>query len=107
MFTVKIMNEFLHGPLWVYNSDGIAVRRFPLVNDDPILTDLNEQASELYSGYFEFDSHGESCWFNKEKEKAEKDLMLGIIEKILTRLNEINNGSFVVEDYETERLNSL
>ena len=33
--------------------------------------------------------------------------MTDIIRQILNRLNEINDGSFIVEDYETERLNSL
>ncbi len=32
MFMVKLMNEYLHGPIWVYNSDGIVVWRFPLIN---------------------------------------------------------------------------
>jgi hypothetical protein len=47
------------------------------------------------------------CWFNSEKEKAEKEEMLGIIGKIVSRLNEINDGSYVVEDLETPRLLSL
>ena len=107
MYTVKLMNEYLHGPIWVYNSDGIAVRNFPLVYNDPILETLNKKAMEMFSSYYEFDSHGMPCWFDKNKEKREKQQMADIIRQILNRLKEINNGSFVVEDYETERLNSL
>ena len=101
------MNEYLHGPIWVYNSDGVPVWRYPLINDDPILSELNNQAMELFSGFYEFDSHDQACWFNHEQEKANKETMLVLIQRILARLDEINDGTFVVEDYETSRLNSL
>ena len=107
MYTVKLINEFLHGPVWVYDSDGIAVWKYPLVSNDHILTELNQKANEMFSSYYEFNSHGEPCWFNHEKEKQESTKMLDIISKINHRLNEINDGSFVVKDYETLRLNSL
>lgn len=61
----------------------------------------------MFDSYYEFDSHDEPCWFNHEKEKAEKDTMLGLISKIKARLNEINDESFTVEDLETERLKNL
>ncbi len=61
----------------------------------------------MFDSYYEFDSHDEPCWFNHEKEKAEKDTMLELISKIKARLNEINDGSFTVEDLETERLKNL
>lgn len=107
MYTVKIMNEYLHGPIWVYNSNGISVWKYPLISDDPLLNVLNDKAMELFSGYYEFDSHDVPCWFNSEKEKAEKDIMLNLISQIKNRLQEINDGSFVIEDLETERLNNL
>lgn len=106
MYTVKLMSEFIHGPIWIYNSDGVSVW-YPLIHDDSILTTLNEQAADLFDGYYEFDTHDVPCWFNHEKEKAEKDIMLDLIAQIVARLNEINDGSFVIEDCETERLKSL
>ncbi len=107
MYTIKLMNEYLHGPIWVYHPDGISVWKYPLIHDDRILMELNEQASDLFSAYYEFDSHDMPCWFNHEKEKAEKDIMLDLIAKIVVRLNEINDGSFVIEDLESERLKAL
>lgn len=107
MYTVRIMNEYLHGPIWVYSPQGIAVWKYPKIHDDEVLRKLNEQAMEMFSGYYEFDSHDEPCWFNHEKEKEEKDSMLCIIGKILSRLDEMNDGSFVVEDLETSRLLNL
>ena len=39
--------------------------------------------------------------------KAEKNIMVDLISQIKKRLEEIDDGSFVVEDLETERLNNL
>ncbi len=107
MLKVKIMNEYLHGPIWVINSDGIPVWKCSLIEDDAILTQLNEKAMQMFSSYYEFDSHDSPCWFNQEKEKAEKNIMLDLISQIKKRLEEINDGSFVIEDLETDRLSNL
>ena len=107
MYTIKIMNEFLRGPVWIYNSDGIALRKFPFIEDDPVIKELNDKAMNMFMNYYEFDSNNSPCWFNHEKEKKEKHEMLDIIKKIKERLNEINDGSFIIEDYETERLKNL
>lgn len=107
MYKIRLMNEFLHGPIWVLNSDGIYVWKYPLIEQDAVLSELNQSAKELFDSYYEFDSHDEPCWFNHEKEKAEKNIMLKLISCIKERLAEINDGNFVVEDLETERLKNL
>ena len=106
MFIVKLMNEFVHGVLWVCVEDGISTN-YDLINKDVELTKLNEETRKLFDSYYEFDSHGQSCWFNEELERKTKDRMLELIRKIKNRLSEINDGSFIVEDYETERLEKL
>ena len=40
-------------------------------------------------------------------ERKTKNRMLELIRKIKNRLSEINDGSFIVENYETERLEKL
>ena len=107
MNTVKIMNDFLRGSVWVYNSDGIALYKYPPIDDDSVISALNSEAMEMFAGYYEFDAHDVPCWFDHDKEKRERNRMLDLIERIIARLNEINDGSFVVEDYETERLQGL
>ena len=106
MIVIKIMNEFLHSPLWTYEDDFIT-DDYPIITDDTILQDISRQIEERYSSYYEFDSHEQACWFNQDKEKADKELMLGLISKLVSRLNEINDGSYVVEDLETGRLSTL
>ena len=105
MYTIKIMNEFLHGAIWVY-EDG-SVSSWDKIDNDPILKELNEKTMLLYNSYFEFDSHNEACWFNKELEKSTKNEMLLLITKIKERLEQLNNNDIIIEDYETERLNKL
>mgnify|MGYP006916131696 CR=1 FL=1 len=107
MYTVKLMNDFMHDPVWVYNSDGIALYKYPPIEDDPVISALSAEAMEMFADYYEFDSHDVPCWFDHDKEKRERDQMLDLIERIIARLNEINNSSFVVEDCETERLKGL
>lgn len=105
MYIVKIMNEFLHGALWVY-EDGIP-SFWNKIDDDPVLSDLNRQTMKLYASYFKFDANGESCSFNEDLERETKGEMLSLIERINKRLHELNKGDFEVEDYETERLMNL
>ena len=106
MFVAKLMNEFVRSVLWVCDEDGISTN-YDLIDKDVELTRLNEETRKLFDSYYEFDSHDQSCWFNKELERKAKDRMLELIRKIKNRLSEINDGSFIVEDYETERLGKL
>lgn len=72
MYKIRLTNEFLHGPIWVLNFDGISVWKYPLIEQDTVLSELNRTARPLFGSCYEFDSHDEPCWFNHEKEKAEK-----------------------------------
>jgi RNA polymerase-binding transcription factor DksA len=106
MFIVKLMNEFVHGVLWVCDEDGISTN-YDLIDNDKELAKLNEETRKLFDSYYEFDSHDQGCWFNEELERRTKDQMLELIRKIKNRLSEINDGTFKVEDCETERLKKL
>lgn len=100
------MNEFIHSPLWIYDEDGI-IDEPEFIANDVKLQNLCSRAENMFSSYYEFDSHDEPCWFDYKKEKAEKKIMLELISCIKERLAEINDGSFLVEDLETERLKNL
>lgn len=106
--TIKIMLDYLQGPIWLSDSEtGEPITGISIIDTDPIIKELNYKCSELYNSYYEFDSHGEACWFNSEQEKADRDVMLDWISQLVSRLNELNDGSYVVEDLETERLKAL
>ncbi len=106
MFKVRIINEFIHSPIWIYGKDSI-VDEPPIIANDEVLQNLCNKVENMFSSYYEFNSHDVPCWFNYDKEKAEKGKMLDLINRIKKRLNEINDGGFTIEDFETERLKNL
>lgn len=88
--------------------DGITTEgKLPLVEDDPVVLELNGEIAEMYDSYFEFDSHGPVCWFNEAQRKADRERMLSLLARLRVRLEEINDGSLVVVDYETPYLLGL
>lgn len=106
MYKIKIMNEFMHGALWVYDERGVP-SFFDLIDNDDQLQTINKQIEDLYDSYYEFDSHDLPCWFNEEKEREDKPKMLALLKRMNDRLSELNDGSFEVEDLETERVKEL
>ena len=108
MKTLKISLDFLAGPLWKDEFiDGELRTGIPVIDNDKALQTLNDQICELYSSCDEFDSHDLLCWFNEEKEKADKPRMLELLGKLNARIAELNDGSFVVDDQETSRVEAL
>lgn len=106
--TLKISLDFLAGPLWKGELiDGETLTDIPVIDNDAALQVLNDQICELYSSYYEFDSHDQACWFNEEQEKADKPLMLELLGKLNARIAELNDGSFVVDGQETPRVEAL
>ncbi len=105
---VKILLDYLQGPIWISDAEsGEPMTGIDIIDKDAILKSLNYQAGQMFSSYYEFNSHDVPCWFNHEKEKAEKEIMLKLISEIVARLNEINDGSYEIEDCETERISKL
>lgn len=106
--TLKISLDFLADPLRKDEFiDGETRTGISVIDNDAALQALNDQICELYSSYYEFDLHGQACWFNEEQEKADKPLMLELLGKLNARIAELNDGSFVVDDRETPRVEAL
>ena len=106
--TVRLMLDYMQGPIWISDVEtGEPLTGIKTVDNDEILTKLNLECSELYNSCYEFNTHGKSCWFDEYKLKNIKVVLLSLLNQIKARLNEINDGSFVVEDLETERLKNL
>ena len=105
---VRIKLDFLQGPIWISDVEtGQPMTGIDIIDNDEKLRKINYEISTLYSSYYEFDSHEQACWFNEEQEKKDKSKMLSLLKQLIDRLNELNDGSFIVEDYETERLEKL
>ena len=109
VYIVRIMNEFRHGLVWGRGDDGIpsADGSLPLVEDDPVVRELNDEVGSLFDSCYEFDSHGQPCRFNEDKQSADSGHMLALVSRLNARLAEINDGSYVVKDLETSFLTRL
>jgi hypothetical protein len=110
MKTVKIQFDFNSGIFWPkYDSHELGKydTGIPVIDNDPEIWRLNDEIQNLYDSYYEFNSHEQGCWFNEEQERKDKEKMLSLLEQVLARLETINDGSFVVDDQESERLKAL
>ncbi len=108
MQTIKLMLDFLQGPIWISDVEtGKPMTGIELVDEDEQIRQLNYEIQDLYDSYYEFDSHDQACWFDEERERADKQRMLELLAKLNARLAEINDGSFIVDDQETPRVEAL
>ncbi len=106
--TVELQLDFMQGPIWISNTrTGEPLTGIDIVDTDEKIRELNKKISEMYDEYYEFDSHDMPCYFNEEKEKKEKYIMLSLLKQLNDRLAEINDGSFVVKDYITDYYKNL
>lgn len=106
--SVRIQLDYLQGPIWISDAaTGEPMTGNEAVDRDPVLRELNHWAAQLFASYYAFEAQGAPCWFDHEKGKADKEIMLDLIGRIVLRLQEINDGSLTIEDLETERLGSL
>ena len=108
MKTVKLMLDYLQGPIWISDvQTGRPMTGIKVIDDDEQIRRLNFEIQDMFDSYYEFDSHDQPCWFNEEQEKRDKPRMLELLGRLNARLSEINDGSFVVDDRETPRVEAL
>ena len=105
---VKLMFDYLQGPIWTSDIEtGEPLTGIDIIDDDKVLPDLNLRCSELYSECYEFDVNNQPCIFNEETAKKNKKEILELLAKIKDRLDEINDGTFYVEDLATKEIEKL
>ena len=105
-----IMLDFVSGPRWkdIYDAKKKElVTGIDVVGNDEYIQNLNDEISNLYSSYYKINYKDEALYFDKEQEKKDKYKMLGLLEKLRKRLDELNDGSFEIDDRETERVRNL
>ena len=108
MNTVRIMLDYLQGPIWMSDPQtGRPKTGIEVIDEDEELRAISYEIQEMYFSYYELDSHDQACWFNEEQEKADKERMLELLGKLNARLEDINDGTFVVDDRETPRVREL
>ena len=107
MKEITICLDYLQGPILKKEYDPEQqqlITGIKKVDNDIILQTLNNKAEDMYSSLYEFDKYGQPCIFNENKFETEKPKLLALVSAIIKRLNEINDGSFTINDKETDRL---
>lgn len=111
--TVLILLDYYFGPIqcdWT-DEDGRQITKIPIIDSDEEAQRLNKEANALWVTLFtpvEFTEDNPSGFvFDAEREKEIAPDLLAIVEKLIVRLDQINDGSYIVEDRETPRLKAL
>ena len=110
MKKLRIMLDFIIGPIWkdIYDTKKKElVTGINVVDNDECVQKINDEIQDLYSSYYRIDYNDEPVYFDKEQEKKDKYKMLALLEKLKKRLYKINDGSFEIDDKETERVKNL
>ncbi|MDO4680674.1 MAG: RNA helicase [Aerococcus sp.] len=105
---VTILLDIWDGPIWGCTYDektGKYDYEIRKIDEDKKLMSLHQQIQDLYSSYYTFTD--KEVITHEEQEKKDKDKMLSLLGKLKDRLNEINDGSFVIDDRETELVKKL
>lgn len=108
--TLIIMLDFTEGPLWKDKIDPVTYESstgIDVVDNDEFVQKINEKIYDLYSSYYKINYKDQPVYFDKEQEKKDKNEMLDLLNQLNKRLDELNDGSFVVDDRETERVKNL
>ena len=110
MDAIKIKLDYSHGPIWKDKFDsktGQWRTGIKKVDEDKALQVLNDEAESIYTSLYSFDADGVPCSFDTVRFEAVKGELLSMVETILLRLKEINNGDFEIIDEETDRLSEI
>lgn len=93
------MFDLWAGPIWFSDFDtGFPNTGIDVIDNDAIINQLNYEMGHMYTNYYEFESHDMPVWFDKETQKAEKPKMMELLAQLKARLDEVNDGSFYLDD---------
>lgn len=106
MIKIKLMFEFMHGPIWPSDPfTGCPTTGNKLIDEDAKLATWNNKCSELYDECYEFDSHGESCYFNPDTLEKYRDELFDLIISIKNRLAKVDSSIIVDDQVISELMN--
>jgi hypothetical protein len=111
MYIIKIMTDFLHSPIWYCDRRGFEfaeeIEEFNDFYKDKELNKAAEKLGDLNDSFYHFNTNNQGCYYDKEAEKANKELILQLLSTIKSRINVLNKGRFIIEDYCTEYYENL
>ena len=102
--------DFIFGPISkdFQDENGNEITGIKVVDEDQISQKFDKEINDLYCSLWIPNVNEPSGYsFNDEGEKELAPKLLSLIERLIDRLNEINDGSFEIEDMITDHLKSL
>ena len=108
--TIHIGLEFLFGPIQKLHldSNGNEITGVSIIDNDSAIQSLDKEINDLWCSLYSKDENSPSGMaFDKNREKEIAPQLLEMISKLINRLNEINDGSYVIHDMVTNYLKTL
>lgn len=108
--TIHIGLEFLFGPIQKLHVDqyGNEITGVEIIDNDSMTQSLDKEINDLWCSLYSKDENSPSGMnFDKAREKELAPKLLEMISKLIHRLNEINDGSYVIHDMVTDYLKTL
>lgn len=99
MRTIKLELDYLIGPIIkdVFDTSKNELKTgVDIIDNDEIVNELNNKIMSLYSSFYDFDKA--SCSFDVEVAKEHKTELTELTNKLIERLNFINDGSFEIDN---------
>ncbi len=104
MYKIKIMCDFLSMPLWAYDDDGYTMPLPEIIAEDPEINDISTEMDMIFSSACDFSG---MTPIDLGALAKSKERMLELTASLNRRLEELNDGSYVVIDLETPRFLGL
>ena len=96
--------DFIFGPISkdYQDDEGNEITGINVVDQDDICNKLDKEINELYSSLWISNENEASGYsFDEEKEKELAPKILELLKRLIARLNDINDGSFEIDDMVT------
>ena len=107
---IQIGLEFAFGPLLMDEEDenGNESTGVKFVDEDEIVRKIDKEVNELWcSLYHKDDSQPDGLRFDSKREKELAPVLLDGINNLIKRLEEINDGSYEIQDMITDYLKKM
>lgn len=107
---IQIGLELVFGPLLRDEEDenGNESTGVEIIDNDLIIQEIDKKVNDLWCSLYSKDENSpDGLHFDSRREKELAPKLLEMINQLKDRLNEINDGSFEIEDMISEHLASL
>ena len=101
MKKIKIIFDFGEGPIWNEYVDEESMKAstgIEEIDNNEDIQKLNQELQDIYSSYYEQDSHDMPMWFNKEKQIKDKEMVLNKLSILKEMIYDVTNHQIEIED---------